>query len=57
MYALFKDDKMISKPLATQDACAAEAEARGLVKPMPRITETILADGVSIRDLDPVEKS
>ena len=52
MFALFKDGEMISKPLATQDECAAEAEARGLVVQMPVISKTILANGVSIRDLD-----
>ena len=57
MYALFKDDKMISRPHPTQDECAAEAEARGLVKRMPVISETILADGISIRDLNPSAKS
>ena len=57
MYALFKDGKMISKPHSTQDACAAEASERGLVKPMPVISETILADGVSIRNLEPPVKS
>jgi len=56
MFALFKDGKMISKPHSTQDACAAEAVERGLVQPMPRITETILANGVSIRNLDPPAK-
>jgi hypothetical protein len=52
MYALFKDGEMISKPHSTQDACAAEAFKLGLVKQMPRITEVILADGVSIHNLD-----
>ncbi len=56
MFALFKDGKMISKPHSTQDACAAEALERGLVKPMPVISEMILADGVSIRNLDPSAK-
>ena len=57
MYALIQDGKMISKPLPTQDACADEAFERGLVKRMPTISPVILADGVSIRNLDPVEKA
>jgi len=57
MYALFKNGKMISVPHPTQDACAAEAVKRGLVKRMPVISETILADGISIRDLNPPVKS
>ena len=56
MYALFKDGKMISKPHSTQDACAAEAFERGLVVRMPRITDAILANGVSIRNLHPPAK-
>ncbi len=56
MYALFRDGQMISKPHSTQDACAADAMARGLVKRMPVVVETVLADGVTIRDLNPVGK-
>ena len=56
MYALFKDGKMISKPHSTQDACAIEAFERGLVVKMPVIPDVILANGVSIRNLDPPAK-
>ena len=56
MFALFKDGQIISKPHTTQDACAAEAVECGLVKRMPQITETMLTDGVSIRNLDPPAK-
>ena len=56
MYALFKDGKIISKPHSTQDACAADAFERGLVVKMPVISEVILANGVSIRNLDPPAK-
>ena len=57
MYALFKHGKIISKPVPTQDECADEALKRGLVKRMPTISPVILADGVSIRNLDPPGKS
>ncbi len=56
MYALFKGGKMISKPHSTQDACAIEAFERGLVVQMPRLPPAILANGVSIRDLNPAPK-
>ncbi len=56
MYALFKDGKMISKPHSTQDACAIEAFERGLVVKMPIIPDVILANGVSIHNLNPPAK-
>ncbi len=56
MYALFRDGRMISKPFTTQDACAIEATAKGLTKRMPIMVETILAEGVTIGNLDPVVK-
>lgn len=54
MYALFQDGKMISKPLPSQDACAAVAAERDLFVPMTaRIVPMMLAPGVNIRNLDP----
>ena len=55
MFALFKDNQIISKP-QSKDACAHEAYERGLTVRMPVVVETILAPGVSIRNLDPVGK-
>ena len=55
MYALFKDGQIISKP-QSKAACAIEAETRGLTVRMPAVVETILAPGVSIRDLNPAGK-
>lgn len=55
MFALFKDGKIISKP-QSQDACGIEAMERGLTKRMPAVVDVILAEGVSIRSLDPAEK-
>lgn len=56
MYALYKDGKMISKPHTTEDACAAEAFNRGLIVQMSTISKAILAEGVSIGNLNPPDK-
>ena len=56
MFALFKDNQMISKPFTTQNACAIEAAAKGLTVRMPVVVERMLKPGVSIRNLDPVVK-
>ena len=56
MYALFKDDRIISKPHSTQDACTVEAYEQGMMVRLVSVTEAVLAPGISIRNLDPEGK-